>query len=96
MRVRLSEAARADIRAIYREGVERFGPKQGDVYADGLRASIQRLGQFPRSAPVRAGLRASIRILPYRSHIVLYELDPAGVHVLRVRHGLEDWLDSLP
>lgn len=57
-----------------------FGPRQGVAYAEGLRRSILRLGRFPRSAPIRPGFSAAIRIMPYRSHIVLYEIDPGGVH----------------
>lgn len=94
--IRFSEAARADVRAIYREGVEMFGPRQGAAYADGLRRAILRLGSFPRSAPVRPGFRSSIRIMPYRSHIILYEIDAHGVYVLRIRHAHEDWLGSPP
>lgn len=37
VRLRFSEAARADIRAIYRQGVEGFGVGPADTYASGLR-----------------------------------------------------------
>ena len=72
-----------------------FGPRRGVAYAEGLRRSILRLGRFPRSAPIRPGFSAAIRIMPYRSHIVLYEIDPGGVHILRIRHAHEDWLGPI-
>ena len=92
--LRFSEAARADIRAIYRHGVEGFGVGPADAYASGLRQSIGRLALFPESAPVRESLTGPVRILPFRSHIVVYLLDEHGVHVLRVRHAGEDWIGN--
>ena len=88
--LRLSEAARADIRAIYRQGVEGFGVRQADVYAAALRLAIKRLAEFPESASLREGLVGPVRVLPFRSHIVIYAIDEGGVHILRVRHGHED------
>ena len=91
VRLRFSEAASADIRAIYRQGVEGFGVGPADTYASGLRQSIGRLAFFPESAPVRESLTGPVRILTFRWHIVVYLLDEHGVHVLRVRQAREDW-----
>jgi len=92
--LRLSEAARADIRAIYRQSIEAFGVAQADAYAAGLRGSIKRLAEFPESAPLQNNLTRPVRILPFRSHIVIYAVDPDGVHILRVRHAREDWINN--
>lgn len=89
--LRFSEAARTDIRAIYRHGVDGFGVRQADAYAAGLRQTIHRLVLFPESAPLREGLNRTVRILPFRSHIVIYTHGESGVHILRVRHAGEDW-----
>ena len=94
--LRLSEAARADIRAIYREGVERFGLARADAYASALRESIERLADYPESAPFRECLGGPVRVLPVRSHIVIYAIDPGEVHILRIRHAREDWIASAP
>ena len=94
--LRLSEAARADIRAIYREGVERFGLAQADAYTSVLREAIKRLAAYPESAPFRKGLGGPVRVLPVRSHIVIYAIDAGGVHILRIRHTREDWIASAP
>ena len=92
--LRFSEAARADIRAIYRHGVESFGVRQADAYASALRLAIKRLTEFPESASLREGLDRPVRTLPFRSHLVVYALDEGGVHILRVRHGHEDWISN--
>jgi toxin ParE1/3/4 len=93
-RVRTSEAARADIRAIYRMGVEMFGVTQADAYANGMKRAILRLAEFPESAPVRAELTPSVRVLPYGAHVILYAVSNDSVHILRVRHAHEDWTSS--
>lgn len=92
--LRLSEAARADIRAIFRHGVESFGVGQADAYAAALRVSIKRLAEYPESAAIRGELGKSIRVLPFRAHIVVYAIDKGGVHILRVRHAHEDWIGN--
>ncbi|MDI6624265.1 MAG: type II toxin-antitoxin system RelE/ParE family toxin [Brevundimonas sp.] len=92
--LRLSETARADIRAIYRQGVEGFGVRRADAYAAALRLAIKRLAEFPESASLREGLDGPVRVLPFRSHIVIYAIDEGGVHILRVRHGHEDWIGN--
>jgi len=92
--LRLSEVARADIRAIYRHGVEDFGVGQADAYAAALRSSIKRLADYPESAPLRDGLDRPVRVLPFRVHIIVYALDEGGVHILRVRHAHEDWVSN--
>lgn len=90
-RLIVSEAAAADIRAHYRQGMEMFGVRQADDYATGLRETIRRLADFPRSAAEQSGFRQSVRIAPYRSHMIVYTANDEDVHILRVRHAAEDW-----
>ena len=89
-----SEAAQADLIDIQLYGIVTFGLKAADHYVDGLREAIGRLRDFPRLAPARPDLNPSVRILPYRSHIVVYLSDERIVRVLRIRHGREDWYDD--
>lgn len=67
MRHRLSGAAYADLRRIYRASIRLFGVAQADRYLDELNASFDRTGQTPEMAPLRANLR-DIRILRRGSH----------------------------
>ncbi|RZJ94794.1 MAG: type II toxin-antitoxin system RelE/ParE family toxin [Novosphingobium sp.] len=91
--IRYTEAARADVRALRRHGVEAYGVARSDAYADGLQLSILRLEPFPEPSPHMPGVAPGIRVMPYRMHIVLYVVDEQGVRILRIRHGAEDWLD---
>ena len=90
-RLTVSEAAAADIRAHYRQGIELFGVRQADDYATGLRETIRRLADFPRSGVERRDFRQNVRIASYRSHVIVYTLTTEAVHILRVRHAAEDW-----
>ncbi len=43
----LSESAKADLKSIYRFGVERFGEQQAERYFDGLIASFSEIAKNP-------------------------------------------------
>lgn len=90
-RVRLSDAAKSDLRTIYRFGVHQFGLPQSDRYAAMLGNAMKTLGEFPDSGSRREGVVQPIRVKPAGSHIIVYAADPDGVHILRVRHASEDW-----
>lgn len=93
-RVRLSEAASADLRAIYRLGLDKFGLRQADAYALLLRNAVKMLGDYPEASPAREGLERPVRVRPCGSHIIVYSFHDDAVHVLRVRHGAEDWIGN--
>ncbi|NQE63176.1 type II toxin-antitoxin system RelE/ParE family toxin [Caulobacter sp. RHG1] len=92
MTYRLSRKAEDDVIQIYVDGVARFGVDQAERYHDGLARALDLLSAFPLAAPQRTELRGAPRIHPYKSHIIIYRLDGAGIFVLRVRHALEDWV----
>lgn len=94
MRLRFSEAARQDLKAIYLQGEELFGRKQADAYALGLGAAFRLIADYPLSSRLRDETRWPIRARAYRSHVILYTVDETGVLVLRVRHGHEDWYEQ--
>src|SRR3546814_11105706 len=61
---------------IYLYGLERFGPAQADGYHDGLEATFNFLGEYPRAAREREEIRSPVRIYPYKAHLIVYELGP--------------------
>lgn len=92
VKVRLSDAAKVDLRAIYRFGVRQFGVRQSDQYLSMLKSAITLLGDFPNAGSRRTGAVPPVRVRPSGSHIIVYVVGSEGVMVLRVRHGSEDWL----
>lgn len=68
-----------------------FGRRQADAYATGLASAMRMIADYPLSSRLRHETQWPIRVRPYKSHVILYTVDEAGVLVLRVRHGHEDW-----
>lgn len=92
VRLTVSEEADRDLDALYRQGVEMFGVAQADRYVDGLLSALDLIADFPGAARLRTELKPPIRAYPYKSHLVLYDIDPTGeVLIVRIRHGHEDW-----
>lgn len=93
---RLTRAAVDDIAGIFVEGLALFGLEQADKYHDGLAAAFDFLADYPRAARLRDEISPPVRAYPYKSHLILYELeDGDAVVILRVRHGREDWLSDV-
>lgn len=91
MALRFTKAADADIVHMMLEGIERFGLPQADAYADGLKAACHAIEANPEVVRLREEYTPAVRIYRYRSHMIVYTIDEAGVLVIRVRHGREDW-----
>jgi len=93
---RLTVAAADDVAAIFGEGLEQFGLAQADRYHEGLAETFAFLAEHPRIAREREEIRKSVRIYPFKAHLIVYELEADDrVLILRVRHGREDWLTEM-
>ncbi|MBU1273681.1 MAG: type II toxin-antitoxin system RelE/ParE family toxin [Alphaproteobacteria bacterium] len=93
-RFRLSKAASEDLVAIYIQSHDLFGPRQADHYQDELEALFRRLADAPGMARLRLELAPPTRVFSYKAHVILYDQEPEGVIIQRVRHGAENWIDS--
>lgn len=94
MNYRLSRSAEADVIRLYVSGAQDFGSAQAEAYFAGLEAALGFIAAYPRAARERAEIDPPVRIHRYRSHIIVYRIENAGVLILRVRHGREDWEPS--
>lgn len=90
-RYRLSVEASEDLIAIYIQGHDRFGPLQTDRYQDELETLFNRLAASPGVARLRTDYDPAIRVFTFKAHVVIYDEEPEGVLIQRVRHGHEDW-----
>ncbi|GLS00477.1 hypothetical protein GCM10007859_04830 [Brevundimonas denitrificans] len=71
-----------------------FGVAQADRYIDGLLGALDLIADFPAAARLRTELKPPIRAYPYKSHVILYDIEATGdVLVVRIRHGHEEWSD---
>jgi toxin ParE1/3/4 len=74
-RPRFSPEAHRDLDDIYVYGTLTYGLAHTDDYANGLLATIERLGANPRIARERDEVRPPIRLLTYRAHNICYDID---------------------
>ena len=91
---RLSKEASEDLVAIYIQGHDQFGTRQADRYQDDLDALFRRLAATPAVARLRLEYVPPVRVFVFKAHVIVYDQEPDGVLIQRVRHGHEDWQDD--
>ena len=91
VKVRYSKAADRDLRTIYLVSDEQFGSKRADAYVAMLRGATGIIAEYPLSSRLRPETDPPVRARPCGSHVIIYVVDEAGVLILRIRHGHEDW-----
>lgn len=89
---RLTEAADADLSAIFWHSLERFGSAQTERYLGELEDQFSDLALFPDSARLRSDLTPPVRVRRHKAHVIIYNIDGDGVAILRIRHTHENWL----
>ncbi|MBX9614268.1 MAG: type II toxin-antitoxin system RelE/ParE family toxin [Caulobacteraceae bacterium] len=77
--------------ALYEQGYALFGPRQADQYLEDLERAFQRIAEFPGLGRLRTDYTPPARILPFRSHVIVYDEEDTGIVIVRVRHAREDW-----
>ena len=87
----LHPRARADLRDIWRNTAERWSVRQAEAYSRALVAFFDILAEEPGMARERLDLNPSVRIHPYKSHLVIFRADDTQLEVLRVLHARSNW-----
>ena len=91
MRFSLSVEAEEDIIEITEQGICMFGSLQARQYHDDLFAVFELIAANPRMAREREEISPSVRIHPFKAHLIVYRIDENGtIVVIRIRHGHED------
>ncbi len=92
---RLARTANDDLFEVFVQGLQQFGERQAKLYQRGLERSFSLLGDFPDLGRTRPANGPRIRTYAFQSHVIVYRRDDlGGVHILRIRHSGEDWLDD--
>jgi toxin ParE1/3/4 len=92
----LSRKAEEDVISIFQTGIEQFGLSQTERYHEQLGQCFCFLAENPLAAHERFEIFPPVRIHPIGSHLVIYRVEENGtVFIIRVRHGHEDWQNSL-
>ena len=82
-RLRLTAAARADVRSILRHRARRRGERQRDHCADALTAAMRRLASYPDLGRARDDVSPGLRGYPVGEHIDFYRGDDLGALVIQ-------------
>ncbi len=90
----LSTHAQTDLIDIYIEGAQQFGIEQANRYHDDLAAVFGLLGEFPEMARLREEISPPVRIHPFKSHLIVYEITGEKAYILRIRHSRENWISA--
>jgi len=90
MRLRYTQAARQDLKAIYRSSARQFGLAQADAYRDGLLAALGFCAENPTVVREIVDNSRALRAHPYRSHLIIFVIDDETVSIVRVLHSRQD------
>ena len=94
MRYRLSQAAEADLAAIFWDGMERFGIVQTERYLEKFETLFSHIAAFPQSARLRTELFPPVRAYPVDAHVIIYQVKSDEVVIIRIRSARENWTAS--
>lgn len=95
MRLRYSQAARQDLKIIYRQSARQFGLVQADKYRDGLLGALRFVAANPQALSLREGHKRPLRAHFYQSHVIIFVIEDDAVFVGRVLHQSQDWPDQI-
>lgn len=88
--IRISKAAAADLAEIARFTIQTFGIDQARHYRDGLERCFESLVENPLLGRSAEALARELRRFEFRSHVVFYRPEGAGILVVRVLHASMD------
>lgn len=88
--LKLTPLAESDIEEIVLYSIEQWGEEQAQAYLHALSSLFSRLQAHPFSGRERLDIRAGVRAIPCREHIVYYRVPAQHVEVLRVLHSRRD------
>jgi toxin ParE1/3/4 len=93
-RLRLSYAARMDLRQIAAYTRDRWGTKQALSYVTQLEKAFERVGKMTRLGKPVLGLEETYRALNVGSHVVFYRAENDAILIVRILH--QRMLPKLP
>ncbi|MCA1748383.1 MAG: type II toxin-antitoxin system RelE/ParE family toxin [Parasphingopyxis sp.] len=86
MQLILSDEAEADLRAIIRFSVERWGIEQAERYVQLLRDRLQDLTRHPRIGSPADSMSPGLRRFSYISHVAYYRVVRHEIRIVRILH----------
>lgn len=90
MRLEFARAALADLDAIYRYGIAKFGSAKADSYAGLLAAALDLVLTYPAVAPLLPARDDGLRCRSAGVHSIFYTAEADLVRIVRVLHQQMD------
>jgi toxin ParE1/3/4 len=90
LKIRLSEAARADLIEIWAQTFQKWGPNQADAYLDDIDRALNGLIDNPQMGSDCSDLLMGARRLITGRHVAFYEAAEIAILVIRVLHQSMD------
>ncbi len=87
----LTPCAEADLEEVWRYTAESWSVAQADTYIRDLVRTFELIASMPMMAREHKEFDPPVRIHLHRSHVVVYVIEGAGVSVVRVLGGRQDW-----
>ena len=86
MQINLSKLASEDLIDIWLYGNEEWGASRADLYLDELDTAMRSLCSNSTRYPEYPETKPTCRLMPFRSHLIAYEIAENEVLILRVLH----------
>jgi toxin ParE1/3/4 len=96
MRLDLSNAAVADLKAIADYTFQHWGPEQEEEYIGGIWDLLERIAANPDGHRLRREFRSGCHSAKYQRHVIFFIVSPKKVEIVRILHGAMDFGTHLP
>jgi toxin ParE1/3/4 len=91
LRLVFTPKAEADLLEIWDNTVARWSEAQAERYLGGLDQTLRLLCDYPDIARLHDEFTPPVRLLPYRSHLVIFVATDSALDVIRVVHMRTNW-----
>jgi toxin ParE1/3/4 len=89
-------AAVSDLQAIRAYTLERWGPKQEQLYLDGLWRKFEEILADPGKWRLRADLFPGCQIAAQGRHVILFRIQGTTLQIVRILHSSMDFRRHIP
>ena len=96
MTLDFTPAAVSDLRTIRAYTLDRWGPKQEQIYLDGLWNKFEEILASPEKWRFRADLFPGCQIAAQGRHVILFRIQGATLQIVRILHSSMDFRRHIP
>ena len=90
-----SEGALNDLDSIWTYTIERWSQDHAVRYLQQLRDRVTLLADHPASGRVVEGVTPEVRVVPCRSHVIVYRVEGETLRILAFSHQSSNWYQVL-